>query len=147
MKHFLFLLLGLFILSSCNKQSQAEKEDLTIQNYIKDHGLTAVKTSSGLYVVIDAPGTGSACNSSSDVRVQYKGYFDNGEVFDESSPAGIEFNLQNVIEGWTEGIPYFKEGGYGKLLIPSHLGYGSKGANGIPGNTVLIFDVKLIDVL
>lgn len=147
MKHYLFVLIGLLTFVSCKKQSQAEKEDLTIQNYIKDHGLTAIKTSSGLYVVIDAPGTGSACNGSSDVRVQYKGYFDNGEVFDESSPSGITFNLQNVIKGWTEGIPYFKEGGHGKLLIPSHLGYGAQGVNGIPGNTVLIFDVKLIDVL
>ena len=147
MKHYLFVLIVLLAFGSCHKLSQEEKEDLTIQNYIKDHGLTATKTSSGLYVVIDAPGTGSSCNSSSDVRVQYKGYFDNGEVFDQSSPSGIEFNLQGVIKGWTEGIPYFKEGGHGKLLIPSYLGYGKQGVNGIPGNTVLIFDVKLIDVL
>lgn len=142
---FLFLVLGTFL--SCNKLTQAEKEDLTIQNYIKDHGLVATKTESGLYIVIDNLGTGSACNSNSDVRVKYKGYFDNGEVFDESSNSGIAFNLQNVIKGWTEGIPHFKEGGYGKLLIPSRLGYGSQGGGGIPGNTVLIFDVKLIEVL
>ncbi|MFT5602342.1 MAG: FKBP-type peptidyl-prolyl cis-trans isomerase FkpA, partial [Flavobacteriales bacterium] len=48
---------------------------------------------------------------------------------------------------WTEGIPYFKEGGSGILLIPSHLGYGKSGTSGIPGNSVLIFDVKLIEVL
>lgn len=147
MKNYLIVLVSLLALASCKKLSQAEKEDVTIQSYIKDHGLTAIKSSTGLYVVIDEPGTGTACNNNSDVRVQYKGYFDNGEVFDQSSPSGIEFNLQNVIEGWTEGIPYFKEGGHGKLLIPSHLGYGAQGTNGIPGNTVLIFDVKLIDVL
>jgi FKBP-type peptidyl-prolyl cis-trans isomerase len=52
-----------------------------------------------------------------------------------------------VIPGWTSGIPYFKEGGYGKLLIPSALGYGPSGSGSIPPNTVLVFDVKLIQVL
>ena len=52
-----------------------------------------------------------------------------------------------MIEGWKEGIPYFKEGGVGKLLIPSALGYGPNGNSGIPPNSVLIFDIGLIDVL
>jgi len=147
MKFILFAFALAFGLSSCNKVTQAEKEDLTIQNYISDHGLTATKTASGLYIVIKSVGTGSACNSNSDVRVRYKGYYDNGEVFDQSLSSGIEFNLQNVIKGWTEGIPFFKEGGEGILLIPSSLGYGSQGAGEVPGNTVLIFDVKLIEVL
>ncbi len=134
-------------LSSCKKLTQAEKEDLVIQNYLSDHNLVASKTESGLYIVTNNPGNGDVCNSHSDVRVSYKGYFDNGEVFDQSSSNGIEFNLQNVIKGWTEGIPHFKENGEGILLIPSSLGYGSQGNSSIPGNTVLIFNVKLIDVL
>ena len=133
--------------AGCKKVSQAEKEDLTIQNYIKDHGLTAVKTASGLYVVIDEVGVGAACNVNSDVQVRYKGYFDNGDVFDQSTANGITFNLQNVIKGWQEGIPYFKEEGHGKLLIPSSLGYGAQGSGSVPGNTVMIFDVVLLDVL
>jgi FKBP-type peptidyl-prolyl cis-trans isomerase len=147
MKHILFVLaLGLGI-SSCNKLTQAEKEDLTIQNYLSDHGLTATKTESGLYIVVNNLGNGASCNSNSDVRVSYKGYYDNGEVFDQSGSNGVEFNLQNVIKGWTEGIPHFKEEGEGILLIPSHLGYGSAGKGSVPGNTVLIFNIKLIDVL
>ncbi|MCX6297073.1 MAG: FKBP-type peptidyl-prolyl cis-trans isomerase, partial [Bacteroidetes bacterium] len=62
-------------------------------------------------------------------------------------PEGITFGLNEVIKGWTEGIPYFKKGGKGKLIIPADLGYGSDDYNGIPGNSVLIFDIKLIDVL
>lgn len=54
--------------------------------------------------------------------------------------------MQGVIKGWTEGITYFKEGGEGILLIPSKLGYGSKDRSGIPGGSVLIFDIKLITV-
>jgi FKBP-type peptidyl-prolyl cis-trans isomerase len=60
--------------------------------------------------------------------------------FDESSASEITFPLQNVIKGWTEGIPLFKEGGSGTLLIPSHLGYGSNDSNGITGGSVLVFD-------
>ena len=80
------------------------------------------------------------------MKVAYKGYFTNCEVFDEST-SGITFNLQQVIEGWTLGIPYFKEGGSGKLLLPSALAYGKKGTSGIPENSVLIFDIDLIEVL
>ena len=89
----------------------------------------------------------ASCNSFSTVRASYSGYFTDGTVFDYSPAAGIEFDLQSVIPGWTEGIPYFKEGGYGKLLIPSALAYGTKGTGGIPPNSVLIFDVALLEVL
>jgi FKBP-type peptidyl-prolyl cis-trans isomerase FkpA len=51
-----------------------------------------------------------------------------------------------VIKGWTEGIPHFKAGGNGILLIPAHLGYGSGGSGPIPGGSVLVFEVKLIKV-
>ena len=62
------------------------------------------------------------------------------------SSQGISFNLSGVIAGWTEGITYFKEGGSGVLLIPSHLAYGPKDFRGIPGGSVLIFDVELLSV-
>lgn len=148
---FLFALLALTMLTaSCKKkkeEDQAKKDEETIQKYITDHSLNATATGSGLYYIIDNQGTGASCNSNSNVKVSYQGYYTNGEVFDQSSTAGISFNLQNVIKGWTEGIPYFKEGGQGKLLIPSALGYGANGNGSIPGNTVLVFDVKLIQVL
>jgi FKBP-type peptidyl-prolyl cis-trans isomerase FkpA len=99
-----------------------------------------------LYYVINNTGTGAQPSASSNVTVAYKGYFTNGNVFDKSDASGISFPLQNVIKGWTEGIPLFKEGGNGILLIPSHLGYGSSNGNGIPGGSVLVFDVKLIKV-
>lgn len=84
--------------------------------------------------------------AASNVTVAYKGYFTSGTVFDQSPSAGISFGLNNVIKGWTEGIPYFKAGGSGILLIPSSLGYGSSDYSGIPGGSVLIFDVNLISV-
>lgn len=153
-----YLLLPLFFLSlvSClddnGSNEQPEPIDYTAQNdediliYLEQNELTAVKTDTGLYYIINEQGDGAQPTSSSDVTVAYKGYFLNGSVFDQSSESGITFNLQQVIPGWTEGITYFNEGGSGMLLIPSHLGYGSFDYNGIPGGSVLIFDINLISV-
>ncbi|MFC4095920.1 FKBP-type peptidyl-prolyl cis-trans isomerase [Euzebyella saccharophila] len=153
-----YLLLPLFFLSlvSClddnGNNEQPEPIDYTAQNdediqiYLEQNELTAVKTDTGLYYIINEQGDGAQPTSSSDVTVAYKGYFLNGSVFDQSSESGITFNLQQVIPGWTEGITYFNEGGSGMLLIPSHLGYGSFDYNGIPGGSVLIFDINLISV-
>ena len=143
------LILLLVTYSSCKKEavdySQIDEDIIT--QYIADNNLTAIATGTGLYYVIDAPGTGAQPSSQSTVTVAYKGYLTNGSVFDESASAGISFSLTSVIQGWQEGIPYFKEGGSGILLIPSALGYGSEAKSGIPANSVLIFDVGLIDVL
>ncbi|MEN8123499.1 MAG: FKBP-type peptidyl-prolyl cis-trans isomerase [Bacteroidota bacterium] len=117
-----------------------------ILKYIDDHNLDAQKSSTGLYYVIDKLGEGAQPNVNSNVTVKYKGYFSNGEVFDQSDSNGITFNLQQVIAGWTEGITYFKEEGKGILLIPSRLGYGDNDRGSIPGGSVLIFDIELLDV-
>jgi len=149
MKNTFLLIFILATVVSCGKKKakkQAKDDDAIITEYISSHNLDATKTESGLYYVIDTLGTGDYPNSSSDVQVAYKGYFTNGTSFDKSSSDGIVFNLQSVISGWTEGIPYFKEGGSGILLVPSHLGYGQSARQGIPANSVLIFDVKLIDI-
>ena len=149
MKYLFSLSLIFLLFSSCKKyhRLQSEKDDDAIKQYISDHGLNATATGTGLYVVVDNPGTGATCNTHSTVKVRYKGYYTNGSVFDQSATTGATFNLQNVIAGWTEGIPHFKEGGTGILLIPSRLGYGENGSGTVPGNTVLIFDVALLDVL
>lgn len=144
-----FLIIAVLI-SSCAKkkiEKQAKEDEDIIVQYIQDHNLNAIATGSGLYYVKDTIGTGLGCVSTSDVTVAYTGYLVDGTVFDQSSAAGVTFNLQQVIKGWTEGIPHFKEGGVGKLLIPSALGYGDQATGGIPANSVLIFDIKLIDVL
>lgn len=148
MKYFIPLFILSIIFASCNKEKkQAKKDEDIIKKYISSNHLNATSTGSGLYYIMDVAGTGAQPVSSSQVRVAYKGYFTDGNVFDASDSAGITFGLSQVIKGWTEGIPYFKEGGKGKLLIPSKLGYGPDGTNGIPGNSVLVFDIHLIDVL
>lgn len=148
MKYALFAaVLTLFI--SCSKDKEVDyvtKNDEEITAYIEKNNLDAQKTSSGLYYVITEPGTGVQPTATANVTVAYKGYFTNGTVFDQSDDKGISFGLNQVIKGWTEGIPYFKEGGSGILLVPAHLGYGNNDYSTIPGGSVLIFDVKLISV-
>lgn len=150
MKYFLPILAFFFIMSSCAKkkaEKQAEEDEQIILNYIADNNLNAAATGTGLYYVMETAGTGASCTSASTVKVEYTGYFTHGTQFDASPAGGVEFPLQNVIAGWTEGIPYFKEGGVGKLLIPSALGYGTTGTTGIPANSVLVFDIELIEVI
>ena len=156
MKHILSALLILTFFISCNGDKEINQEpqktDYTVENdkeitdYIAKNKLTALKSDSGFYYVINEPGDGAQPTASSNVTVIYKGYYSNGSVFDPGKPGGISFGLNQVIKGWTEGIPYFKVGGNGILLVPSHLGYGPFNYNGIPGGSVLIFDVKLISV-
>ncbi len=150
MKSLVSLLAIVLIFASCAKkkaEEQAAEDDTIIKQYIADNSLTATPTGSGLYYAIDVIGPGASCSSSSTVKVAYSGYFTSGEVFDASPATGVSFGLQQVIKGWTEGIPHFKEGGSGKLLIPSALAYGKNGTSGIPPNSVLIFDIELIEVL
>lgn len=152
MKYILTSLFALTLFISCNSNDDPKKTDYTVENekeivdYIAKNKLDAKRTDSGLYYVINEPGDGAQPTASSNVTVAYKGYYSNGSIFDQSKAAGISFGLNQVIKGWTEGIPYFKVGGSGILLVPSHLGYGPFDYSSIPGGSVLIFDVKLISV-
>ena len=151
MKNILSALLILTLFISCNKDTEdviyyTANNELDIKDYIAKNNLTAQRSDSGLYYVIENPGTGVNPTATSTVTVAYKGYTLNNNVFDQSGPEGISFGLSQVIAGWREGIQYFKPGGNGILLIPAHLGYGNYGNGIIPGGAVLIFDVKLISI-
>lgn len=150
MKTNLLALLSILLISCNNDNDQPvdyiSLNDKEIQDYLIESDLQAEKSTSGLYYIIENEGTGVQPTRTDQVRVDYKGYFTNGNVFDQSSSEGISINLQQVISGWTEGITYFKEGGNGMLFVPSHHGYGSQDYRGIPGGSVLIFEIKLIEV-
>ena len=152
MKYILAVIV-LFFISSCQSDGggniisdYTEQNETEILNYIDDNNLETQKSNSGLYYVIQQQGEGVHPSTSSDVTVKYKGFYTNGNIFDESDEDGITFNLQQVIAGWTEGITYFKEGGKGILIIPSRLAYGSIDTRGIPGGSVLVFEIELLEI-
>lgn len=109
----------------------------------------AQKTNSGLAYKIVKPGTGKKPTATDLVEVHYHGTLIDGTVFDSSKDRkkSVQFPLNRVIKGWTEGLQLIGEGGQIKLVIPSELAYGEHGAPPkIPGGATLIFDVELIKI-
>ena len=108
------------------------------------------KTASGLQYRVLRKGTGANPKATNTVKVNYHGWLDNGKVFDSSYERRepIEFGLNQVIPGWTEGMQLVGTGGMIELVIPSDLGYGPRGTPGgpIPPNATLHFLVELLKV-
>jgi FKBP-type peptidyl-prolyl cis-trans isomerase FkpA len=127
-----------------------EEEDLRL-DYIAEEGITVAPSESGLYYVEIEKGDGPKAEPGNMVSVHYEGRLLDGTVFDSSHERGepIEFILGQgmVIPGWDEGISMMHVGGSARLVIPSHLGYGDRGAGPmIPAFSTLVFDVELLDV-
>ncbi|MFM1921657.1 MAG: hypothetical protein RLZZ303_3291 [Candidatus Hydrogenedentota bacterium] len=106
-------------------------------------------TESGLQYRVLREGDGPSPKETSQVRVHYKGTLTDGTQFDSSYDRGqpASFGLNQVIPGWTEGLQLMKTGAKYELTIPPGLGYGAGGADTIPPNSVLIFEVELLEVL
>lgn len=109
------------------------------------------KTESGLRYKMIQKGSGKKAEKGRTVSVHYSGSLENGQVFDSSykrkQPIDFPLGQGHVIEGWDEGIALLQVGDKARFVIPSHLGYGSRGAGGvIPPDATLIFDVELMDV-
>ncbi len=129
--------------SPSSEEKKAEKPMSTSAS-----GAEFQTTPSGLKYKILSPGTGKQPVATSSVTCHYRGWLDNGKEFDSSIGGDpIEFPLNRVIPGWTEGLQLIKEGGKIELEIPSELGYGKRGAPPvIPGGATLHFEVELIKV-
>jgi peptidyl-prolyl cis-trans isomerase A (cyclophilin A) len=108
-------------------------------------------TESGLRYQIIQKGSGAKAEKGKTVSVHYKGQLPDGTVFDSSykrnQPIDFPLGMGQVIAGWDEGISLLKVGDKARFVIPSDLGYGSRGAGGvIPPDATLIFDVELMNV-
>ena len=101
---------------------------------------------SGLRYRLISVGSGRSPKDNSTVSVKYKGMLPDGTVFDEAVEP-VEFNLKNVIPGFSEGVKMLREGGHAMLYIPADMAYGEKGVEGsIPPDADLVFDVELVKV-
>lgn len=118
--------------------------------------MSAIMTASGLQYEEITVGTGVEAKAGDHVSVHYTGWLQNadgtaGSKFDSSKDRNEAFEFPlgagNVIKGWDEGVQGMKVGGARKLIIPSALGYGARGAGGvIPPHATLIFEVELLGV-
>lgn len=109
-----------------------------------------ITTKSGLQYQVLKEGNGQKPKATSRVKVNYEGRLLDGTVFDSSIARNhpVEFQLSQVITGWTEGLQTMKEGGKTRFFIPANLAYGEVGAgDSIGPNSTLIFDIELLQVL
>lgn len=118
----------------------------------KKEGVKQTKT--GLQYLALIEGKGKSPTAESTVSAHYRGKLINGKVFDESykgeKPTVVDkpvpFPLNRVIAGWTEALQLMKVGSSYRLFIPPALAYGENGRPGIPPNSLLIFDIELVNV-
>lgn len=154
-KYFLlFALIFTVGLSSCRKvvdttayefnaAAQAAEDDATIKSYLFTNNITnTTKDASGLYYVINNPGTGAHPTVNSSITVAYKlRLTDETEVESKNS---INFpKLADLFKAWQIALPLIGKGGSITLYVPSGLGNGNQEASSIPANSVLIFDITL----
>lgn len=146
-------------------EQQLQKDVEAIDSYLKENKITAQSTASGLRYVIDQPGWGTSPQPGNKVKVNYTGKTLEGKVFDTSlaevaekqgvhnplrayEPLEFELGSKQVIQGWEEGITLLKKGAKARLFIPSTLAYGEHTVGEhIKANSILIFEVELVDIL
>jgi FKBP-type peptidyl-prolyl cis-trans isomerase FkpA len=110
----------------------------------------ATKTSSGLILIVITPGTGASPKATDTVKVNYEGKLTDGTIFDSSVKRGepVTFPLNKVIKCWTEAVQLMKVGGKSRLICPSDLAYGDRGAPPqIKPGATLVFEVELLGIV
>ena len=134
-----------------SRESRLADEKAAIDAELDELATGFEKTDSGLRYQILQKGSGAQATKGATVSVHYKGQLTDGTVFDSSykrkEPIEFVLGMGQVIAGWDEGVSLLKVGDKARFVIPSNLGYGSRGAGGtIPPDANLIFDVELVDV-
>ncbi|MBL0225386.1 MAG: FKBP-type peptidyl-prolyl cis-trans isomerase [Geobacteraceae bacterium] len=142
------LVVAAALAAMCSASALAAQKELGAK--AKTGSAKTVTTASGLKYTDVTVGNGASPVKGKQVKVHYTGTLENGKQFDSSvgrGPFSFVIGVGQVIAGWDEGVMGMKVGGKRKLIIPSNLGYGARGAGGdIPPNATLLFDVELLDV-
>jgi FKBP-type peptidyl-prolyl cis-trans isomerase len=142
---------------------QLGKDLALIDEYLAANNINAVKIDSGMRYVITKPGTGENCKSGQIVSVDYIGTFLDGKCFDTSNaeaakakgvfvegrpyePYEVTIDRSSVIRAWHQGLKLLNKGAKATFYIPSEQAYGSRGRGAIKPNTVLVFDIEIVDV-
>lgn len=127
-------------------QAQNKEKNVTALKGTQLANFTPVANIPQLQSTDTTPGTGDTIKESDKITVDYTGAIAaTGVVFESSLDSGQKatFGLDQVIKGWTKGIPGMKVGGTRRLLIPAELAYGPQGNSTIPANSDLVFDVTV----
>jgi len=156
LKFYLIAAAWLPLFSGCFKSSSTApcvsntvaQDEPAILSYLNSNNITGyVKDPSGLYYKIETQGSGVSPTISSTVYVRYNGTFTDKVSFDSlADETKSGWVLGTLVKGWQIGLPLIQKGGRIMMVIPSSLGYGCTKTGSIPGNSILVFDIQLIDV-
>lgn len=144
------LLVIVLALMSCTTYSEEELNsfDAKIQHYIDSTGLQMERTEDGLYYSILEEGEGEEFIGYKDhVTFYYKGSFLSGnsfQVISKNDP--LNFTVSQLIIGWQDALMMLKKGGSIHIIIPPQLGYADRSSDVIPANTVLEYELTVLDV-
>jgi FKBP-type peptidyl-prolyl cis-trans isomerase len=134
---------------------QLSVDDQILQDYFKKNNLQPSKTASGLYYIVERPGSGPNAVAGKEVTVNYTGRTLDGKVFDSNQdpamghaePFTFVLGQGQVIPGWDEGLALMNRGAKAKLFIPSGMAYGSQSPSpSIPADAILMFDIEVINI-
>ncbi|SIT90795.1 FKBP-type peptidyl-prolyl cis-trans isomerase [Pontibacter indicus] len=162
----LFLFVVVVSFSSCKEENknpyyitpeqiEAQKkiDEETIRKYFRANNVDTTKVvrlNSGLYILTKKAGEGDVIKPGQYAEVNYIGRNVSNDVFDSSFRSGKTFSVLvgagQVIKGWDEGLQQLRKGEEANLYIPSYLGYGMYGSGNIPPNSVLIFEIDVLNV-
>jgi FKBP-type peptidyl-prolyl cis-trans isomerase FkpA len=146
------------------QKEQLAKDSVTIETFLKEKNISAIRTPSGLRYVITKPGKGENAKDGQTAQVNYAGYLLNGKYFDTSiesiakeknlyqqgrgyAPYPVQVGQSNVIMGWHEALKLMNKGCKMTVYIPSYLGYGKqRKSEDIVEDSILAFDLELVDI-
>ena len=129
--------------------AQFQKDTTAIRAFLKANNITegTIHPEYGIYYHIINPGSGNVSyKGATQVTTNYVGRLLNGTVFDTTNGIPRKFQLNEVIAGWYFGIPMVQKGGQLRLIIPSFYAYGNRGDSRVPKNSILDFDITVVDV-
>lgn len=148
----LFLVTSFILLNGCNKNKPCEprtpaSEASEIQAFATANGINASVDPSGVYYQVTNPGSPEKPNANSKIVITYTGKLLNGQVFDQMTTPNTSqpWTLSTLIPGWVSGLQHIGKGGSILLIIPSSLAYGCLSNGVIPSNSILYFEVQLVD--
>lgn len=134
-------------------EAQKKLDEETIRKYFRTNNVDTTKVvrlNSGIYILTKKAGEGDVIKAGQYAEVNYIGRNVSNDVFDSSFRTGKTFSVLvgagQVIKGWDEGLQHMRKGEEANLYIPSYMGYGMYGSNSIPPNSVLIFEIDVLNV-
>ena len=144
-------------------EKMREEEPAALAKYIEDNGVKVQPTESGLYIIEKKKGKGPKVENGKAVKVNYTGRLLDGRIFDTSvESVALEAGIHNpnrpyeplayvvgemsLIQGWEEAMRTLSQGSVATIIMPSNLGYGANGTQGIPPYSPLVFDLEVVSV-